>query len=165
MAEVGGGYAQRTDSVEASRGVCSCRPFRGIVSPFSPPPSPIPHLPSMRRITLIARSLARAPSLKAQTLTRLQSEIDRRVQELEQKVVAWRRDFHQNPELSNREFRTSKIVAEHLQKLGIEVKTGVVHTGVVGVLKGGKPGPVVAVRADMDALPFTEEVDLPFKSR
>src|SRR6185295_6838607 len=83
---------------------------------------------------------------------------------LEQKVVAWRRDIHQNPELGNREFRTSKLVAEHLQKLGLEVKTGVAHTGVVGILRGGRPGPVVALRADMDALPVTEEVDLPFKS-
>src|SRR5687767_7966260 len=118
----------------------------------------------MRRITLIALTLAIAPTLRAQNVSRLHSEIDRRARELESKVVAWRRDFHQNPELGNREFRTSKIVAEHLQMLGIEVKTGVAHTGVVGVLKGGRPGPVVALRADMDALPVTEEVDLPFKS-
>jgi amidohydrolase len=118
----------------------------------------------MRRPTLIAIFLASAQSIEGQTGNRLQLEIDRRARELESRVVAWRRDFHQNPELSNREFRTSKIVAEHLQKLGMEVKTGVAHTGVVGVLKGGKPGPVVALRADMDALPVTEEVDLPFKS-
>jgi amidohydrolase len=118
----------------------------------------------MRRVVLIALSLAVATSVEGQAVTRLQSEIDRRAKELESKVVAWRRDFHQNPELGNREFRTSKIVAEHLQKLGMEVKTGVAHTGVVGVLKGGRPGPVVALRADMDALPVTEEVDLPFKS-
>jgi amidohydrolase len=80
------------------------------------------------------------------------------------KVVAWRRDFHQNPELGNREFRTSKIVADHLRALGLEVRDKVAHTGVVGVLKGGRPGPVVALRADMDALPVTEEVDVPFKS-
>jgi amidohydrolase len=79
-------------------------------------------------------------------------------------VIMWRRDFHQNPELSNREFRTSKIVAEQLRKMGLEVRTGIAHTGVVGVLKGGKPGPTVALRADMDALPVTEQVDLPFKS-
>jgi amidohydrolase len=79
-------------------------------------------------------------------------------------VITWRRDFHQNPELSNREFRTSKIVAEQLRTLGIEVQTGIAHTGVVGILKGGKPGPTVALRADMDALPVTEQVDLPFKS-
>ena len=118
----------------------------------------------MRRFLLIALSFAVATAAESQSVTRLQTEIDRRAKELEQKVVAWRRDFHQNPELSNREFRTAKIVAEHLQKLGMEVKTGVAHTGVVGVLKGGRPGPVVALRADMDALPVTEEVDLPFKS-
>lgn len=118
----------------------------------------------MRRFLLIALSLMLAPSLEAQSTPRIQSEIDRRARELEAKVVAWRRDFHQNPELSNREFRTSKIVAEHLRKLGMEVRTEVAHTGVVGVLVGGRPGPVVALRADMDALPVTEEVDLPFKS-
>jgi amidohydrolase len=79
-------------------------------------------------------------------------------------VIEWRRDFHQNPELSNREFRTSKIVAEQLRKMGLEVRTGIAHTGVVAVLRGGKPGPTLALRADMDALPVTEQVDLPFKS-
>jgi amidohydrolase len=118
----------------------------------------------MRRAILLASGLALATSAQAQTSARLQAEIDRRTKEIEPKVVAWRRDFHQNPELGNREFRTSKIVAEHLQKLGLEVKTGVAHTGVIGVLRGGRPGPVVALRADMDALPVTEEVDLPFKS-
>jgi metal-dependent amidase/aminoacylase/carboxypeptidase family protein len=80
------------------------------------------------------------------------------------KVIEWRRDFHQHPELGNREARTAQIVADQLQALGIEVHTGVAHTGVVGVLKGGRPGPVIALRADMDALPVTEVVDLPFKS-
>jgi len=84
---------------------------------------------------------------------------------VEGKVVAWRRDFHQNPELGNREVRTAKIVADHLRALGFdEVREKVAHTGVVGILKGGKPGPVVALRADMDALPVAEEVDVPFKS-
>jgi len=83
---------------------------------------------------------------------------------VEPKVVAWRRDFHQHPELGNREFRTSRIVAEHLRALGIEVREKVAHTGVVGVLRGGKPGPVVALRADMDALPVAEETDVPFRS-
>ncbi|SKB71181.1 amidohydrolase [Daejeonella lutea] len=83
---------------------------------------------------------------------------------IESKVIAWRRDFHQHPELGNNEKRTADIVAKHLQSLGIEVKTGVAKTGVVGVLKGGKPGPVVALRADMDGLPVTERGDLPFKS-
>jgi len=84
---------------------------------------------------------------------------------IESKVVAWRRDFHENPELGNREVRTAKIVAAHLRSLGFdEVREQVAHTGVVGTLKGGKPGPVVALRADMDALPVTEDVDVPFKS-
>ncbi len=83
---------------------------------------------------------------------------------LEAKVIAWRRDLHAHPELGNREFRTSKAVADHLRALGIEVRDKVAHTGVVGVLAGALPGPVVALRADMDALPVTEEVDVPFKS-
>ncbi|HWH48925.1 MAG TPA: amidohydrolase [Burkholderiales bacterium] len=94
----------------------------------------------------------------------LASTVDQKVRALEPKIIAWRRDLHQNPELSNRELRTAKLVAEHLRKLGMEVKTGVAKTGVVGLLKGGKSGPVVALRADMDALPVTEESDLPFKS-
>jgi amidohydrolase len=84
--------------------------------------------------------------------------------QLEQKVIEWRRDLHQNPELSNREFRTAKVIAEHLNKLGLDVQTGVAHTGVVGVLVGGKPGPTIALRADMDALPVIEQTDVPFKS-
>jgi len=85
---------------------------------------------------------------------------------LEPKVVAWRRDFHQNPELGNRETRTARIVADHLRKLGFdEVREQVATTGVVGTLKGGRPGPVVALRADMDALPVTEQVDVPFASK
>lgn len=85
--------------------------------------------------------------------------------ELEQKVIEWRRDIHQHPELSNREFRTAKLVAEHLQQLGLEVQTGIAHTGVVGFLKGAKPGPTIALRADMDALPVTELTDVPFASK
>jgi len=83
---------------------------------------------------------------------------------IEQKVIAWRRDFHQNPELGNRELRTAGIVAQHLRALGYEVREKVAYTGVVATLKGGKPGPVVALRADMDALPVVEETDVPFKS-
>jgi len=83
---------------------------------------------------------------------------------IEQKVIAWRHDIHQNPELGNREFRTAELVAKHLQSLGIEVKTKVGVTGVVGILKGDKPGPVIALRADMDALPIEEVNDLPFAS-
>jgi amidohydrolase len=84
--------------------------------------------------------------------------------EIESKVVEWRHHIHQNPELSNREFKTAEYVATHLKSLGIEVQTGVAHTGVVGILKGKKAGKVVALRADMDALPVAERNDLPYKS-
>ena len=94
----------------------------------------------------------------------LPSDIAARISAVMPKVVAWRRDIHQHPELSNREVRTAKIVADHLRALGLDVRTGVARTGVVGVLRGGRPGRVVALRADMDALPVTEMLDLPFKS-
>ncbi|HWS40471.1 MAG TPA: amidohydrolase [Arenimonas sp.] len=84
---------------------------------------------------------------------------------VDSKVLTWRRDIHQFPELGNREFRTSKLVAEHLRKLGLEVKTGIAHTGVVAILRGAKPGPRIALRADMDALPVTESSGLPFESK
>lgn len=100
----------------------------------------------------------------AQAAPRLLTLIDQRAAAIESKVVAWRRDIHEHPELGNQEFRTAKLVADHLRSLGIDVQTGVAHTGVVGLLRGGKPGPVVALRADMDALPVHEEVDLPFRS-
>jgi amidohydrolase len=100
----------------------------------------------------------------AQTANPLATQVDRLTQELTPQVVTWRRDFHQHPELGNRETRTAKVIADTLQKLGYEVKTGVAHTGVVAVLNGAKPGPVVALRSDMDALPVTEQGDLPFKS-
>ena len=94
----------------------------------------------------------------------LAATVDQRIRAIESKVIAWRRDIHEHPELSNRETRTADLIAAHLRKLGMEVKTGIAHTGVVGLLKGGKPGRVVALRADMDALPVVEEVDVPFKS-
>jgi amidohydrolase len=103
---------------------------------------------------------------QARPASPLAGGIDAAAGALEAQVIAWRRDFHANPELGNREFRTAGIVAEHLRKLGFdEVTTGVAHTGVVGLLKGAKPGPMVALRADMDALPVAEEVDLPFASK
>ena len=86
-------------------------------------------------------------------------------EKVENKVIEWRRHIHQNPELSNREFETAKYIENHLNNLGIDVQTGVAKTGVVGILKGNKPGKVVALRADMDALPVTERNDLPFKSQ
>lgn len=84
--------------------------------------------------------------------------------ELEQRVIEWRRDIHQHPELSNREFRTAALVAEHLTELGLEVQTEIAHTGVVAMLRGSQPGPTIALRADMDALPVTERTDVPFAS-
>jgi amidohydrolase len=84
--------------------------------------------------------------------------------QVESKVIKWRHHIHQNPELSNREFKTAEYVAAHLKSLGIEVQTGIAHTGVVGILKGKKSGKVVALRADMDALPVVERNDLPYKS-
>ncbi|MGC6421765.1 MAG: amidohydrolase [Flavobacteriaceae bacterium] len=86
-------------------------------------------------------------------------------QNIEPKVIEWRHDIHQHPELSNREFRTSKKVADHLRSLGMDVQTGIAHTGVVGLLKGKRPGKVVALRADMDALPVEERNDLPYRSQ
>ena len=106
-----------------------------------------------------------ATNAVASDASALTAEIDRLAKELEPKVIEWRRDIHQHPELSNREVRTGKLIAEHLQKLGIEVRMNVARTGVVGVLKGGKPGPVVALRADMDALPVIEQTDVPFASK
>lgn len=90
--------------------------------------------------------------------------IDQKTQELEDQVIEWRRDIHANPELSNREERTAAVVADHLRELGLEVETGVSKTGVVGVLRGTQPGPVVALRADMDALPVKERVNVPYAS-
>lgn len=108
-------------------------------------------------ITLIASSL----SLCAQDF---QAQIAQKASALLPKIIEWRRYIHEHPELSNRETKTAEYIAAHLRALGIEVKTGVAKTGVVGLLIGGKPGPVVALRADMDALPVLEKVNLPFKS-
>jgi amidohydrolase len=95
----------------------------------------------------------------------LKQKIDALADQVEPKVIEWRRHLHENPELSNREFKTAEKVAKHLRDLGLEVRTGIAHTGVVGILKGGKPGPTVALRADMDALPVVERVDVPFASK
>jgi amidohydrolase len=105
-------------------------------------------------VALIAALIPRAHS--AELFTALDA--------VDPKVIAWRRDFHQNPELSNREVRTAKIVADHLRKLGLPVETGIAHTGVVALLKTGRPGPTIALRADMDALPVVERTDVPFRS-
>ena len=102
-----------------------------------------------------------AASLDAQ---KLNDKAQAMAVEIEAKVIEWRRHFHANPELSNREFKTAEKIAEHLTALGIDVETGVAKTGVVGILKGGKSGPVVALRADIDALPVTERTPVPFAS-
>ncbi|HEX7012956.1 MAG TPA: amidohydrolase [Steroidobacteraceae bacterium] len=115
---------------------------------------------TVRAALLAAISFAAWPALAQITPERIESALSG----LDDQVIEWRRDIHQHPELSNREFRTSKLVAAHLKKLGLEVKTGIAHTGVTAVLRGGKPGPTIALRADMDALPVTEQVDVPFKS-
>ena len=103
--------------------------------------------------------------LSVPTLAVMEDEITASAQMISKQVIQWRRDIHEHPELSNREFRTSALVAAHLQSLGMEVRTGVAHTGVVGLLKGGKPGPVVALRADMDGLPVIEKTGLDFASK
>ena len=128
---------------------------------------------NLRRLSVAASLLAAAADASAQrrptTPTRIapadsNADLDRRTAAVLPRVVAWRRDFHQHPELSWQETRTAGIVAAHLRSLGLEVRTNVGGTGVVGVLRGGRPGSVVALRADMDALPVTEEGNLPFKS-
>ncbi len=104
-------------------------------------------------------------SLSAQVNPKLQAKLDQQAKEIEAKVIEWRRDFHQNPELGNREYNTGVKIADHLKSLGIKVQYPVAKTGVVGILEGGKPGPVIALRADMDALPVTERNSLPFASK
>ncbi len=116
-----------------------------------------------RWIPLLALGLAAEP-LAAQRPDAFNAEIDRRAKAIAADVIGWRHDIHKNPELSFQETRTAALVASHLRRLGLEVRTGVGGNGVVGVLRGGRPGPVVALRADMDALPVAEMVDLPFKS-
>src|SRR5688572_4893323 len=116
-------------------------------------------------LTLFAAASPLAAGAPVAAQAELSAEVDRRAAAVNEKVVAWRRDVHQHPELGNREVRTAKLVADHLRSLGMEVRTGVAHTGVVAVLRGGRPGPVVALRADMDALPVTERVNLPFASK
>lgn len=98
-------------------------------------------------------------------VSKLKEKITAEADKIEPKCISWRRDIHEHPELGNRETRTAKLIVEHLKKLGIEVKEGVAKTGVVGILKGGKPGPCIALRADMDALPIVEKENVPFASK
>jgi amidohydrolase len=117
----------------------------------------------MKLVVLSLALLLAVPAIAQKN--NLRTQVSQAADKVEPKVIAWRRDIHQHPELGNREVRTAELIAKHLQSLGIEVQTGVAKTGVVGILKGGRPGPVVALRADMDALPVTERVDLPFASK
>ena len=95
----------------------------------------------------------------------LKNNLDQDIDSLMEKVIEWRHDIHEHPELGNREFRTAKKVADHLSTLDIEVDTGIAYTGVVGLLKGGLAGPTVALRADVDALPVVEKTGLPYASK
>ncbi|MTI23142.1 amidohydrolase [Fulvivirga sp. RKSG066] len=115
----------------------------------------------MKKILLFILIMCPLLALAQSNLT---DKANKMAEDVEEKVIEWRRHFHQNPELSNREFETAKKIAAHLESLGIEVQTGAAKTGVVGILKGGKPGPVVALRADIDALPVTERTPVPFAS-
>lgn len=113
---------------------------------------------TLTALGLLGCTLLVAPAFAAKTPIAIDAE-------LEKQIIEWRRDIHQHPELGNQETRTAALVADHLRELGLEVQTGIAVTGVVGLLEGGKPGPTIALRADMDALPVTEQVDLPFASR
>ena len=120
----------------------------------------------MPKLYLLLTAIILSLQLGAQTdIQKLKEKAYAAVEKMESKSIAWSRDFHQYPELGNRETRTAAIIAAHLQKLGIETKTGIAKTGVVGILKGGKPGPCIALRADIDGLPIVERVDIPFASK
>ncbi len=119
---------------------------------------------TIKKTTIVCITLLHVLYAAAQT-NNYRELINTKANLIEQRVIAWRHDIHQNPELGNREFRTAELVAKHLLALGMEVKTNVGVTGVVGILKGNKPGPVIALRADMDALPVEEVNDLPFASK
>ena len=117
----------------------------------------------MKKLSLLILCVLSAPVF-AQT-NDLRSEVSRKADSLQNQIITWRRDFHEHPELGNHEFRTAAIVAKYLQSLGLEVKTGIATTGVVGILRGGKPGPVVALRSELDALPVTERTPVSFASK
>ena len=122
------------------------------------------HFP-VKLFTALPLLLAIAGPAAAQTSGPLHDEIASRATALEAKTVAWRRDFHQHPELGNVEKRTAEVIAAHLRGLGLEVRTGVARTGIVAILRGAQPGRTVALRSDMDALPVKETSALPFASR
>lgn len=119
----------------------------------------------MKNLLIVSLLSLSALHTAGQVNPKLQSKVMQQAASIEQKMIDWRRDIHQHPELSNREVKTAEKIAAHLKSLGIEVQTGIAYTGVVGILKGAKPGPVIALRADMDALPVTERNSLPFASK
>lgn len=119
----------------------------------------------MPRLSLLLSALLLATPALAAAAPAERPEVTAAAARLQAQVVQWRRDFHQHPELSNREERTSAKVAEQLRAMGLKPKTGIAHHGVVAIIKGGRPGPRIALRADMDALPVTEQTGLPFASR
>ena len=126
-------------------------------------------MPHRFKASLFAGALAAltvcVPARAQSIVPDLEQEIRQRAAAIEERLIAWRRDIHEQPELGEQETRTAALVAAHLTKLGLEVRTAVGQTGVVAVLKGDKPGPVVALRADMDALPVKEPEGLPFASK
>lgn len=115
-------------------------------------------------VTAMAAALGLALAAPAQAQVAV-DDVNRRIEAITPRVVAWRRDIHAHPELGNRETRTAALVAAHLRRLGMEVRTNVARTGVIGILRGGRPGPVVALRSELDALPVQEQTGLPFASR
>lgn len=115
----------------------------------------------MKRLLLSTTTIILSITASAQ----LKQKIDAAINRIEPQCIAWRQEIHKHPELGNREVNTAKMVAAHLRKLGLEVKEGVAKTGVVATLQGGKPGPCIALRADMDALPVTERVNIPYASK
>ena len=120
----------------------------------------------MRRVLSLSILILLIVQLYAQNdITKLKDKSSSAADKIESKCIEWRRQLHEHPELGNREFNTAKLIATHLKKLGIEVKEGVAKTGVVGILRGAKPGPCIGLRADMDALPIVEKVNLPFSSK
>lgn len=116
-------------------------------------------------VSLLAGAMSLSLAVPALADPAQRPEVAAAAQKLQQQVVDWRRDFHRHPELSNREERTARVVADELRRMGLEPKTGIAHHGVVAIIKGGRPGPRIALRADMDALPVTERTGLPFASK
>src|SRR6202012_2326608 len=117
----------------------------------------------MKKLCLILLTISTLPVFAQNT--KLKAIVGKKADSLQSQIVAWRRDFHEHPELGNHEVRTSGIIAKYLQSLGLEVQTGIATTGIVAILRGAQPGPCVALRADMDALPVTERTNVPFASK